>query len=118
MFTLTYMYVHVHISLLFLHCLFSQGAFSEHEAVPSTSTTSIDMPSLWNPQHINSRGSDGGEDVSVHEVWITRLATALLDCGGVVDPVLTLVKPVCQVKASTFCDESRVPYSHSTGLIL
>ena len=66
---------------------------------PPTNTVSIDTPSLWIPQY--RHGDDGGGEgvtMATHESWITSLVTGLLECGGVTDQVLLLVKPVCQVK--------------------
>lgn len=56
------------------------------------------MPSLWVPQCRH----DNTSDTAVHESWITRLVTGLLDSGGVSEQVLVLVKPVCQVKVSMY----------------
>ena len=63
--------------------------------VPAANSVSVDTPDLWIPQY--NHGNDE-EVLAVHEAWITRLVTALLDSGGITDPVLLLVKPVCQVK--------------------
>ena len=66
----------------------------QQDHTPPASTVSIDTQSLWIPQY--HHGNSG--DVAMHEAWITRLVTALLDSGGVMDQVLLAVRPVCQVK--------------------
>ena len=53
----------------------------------------IDNSNLWN-------------DASDHSNWITRLVTSLLSSGGVIDEVLLLITPVCEVKVNIACQFS------------
>ena len=76
-------------------------AAGQHIQAPPTNTTSFDTPSLWIPQCCYGNDSRDAVSTATHEAWITSLVTSLLECGGVTDQVLLLVKPVCQVKVSS-----------------
>ena len=86
-----YRYMLLAVCIYFLNV---QTVSSQTAAILTTTTTSIDISSLWIPQCHHGNLSDN----AVHEPWITGLVTSLLESGSVSDQCLLLVKPVCQVK--------------------